>query len=106
MPACHLRQDCAWRKRFRDDPPFVLVTPPRPATNATANLDAPSRRGSVNYGRPYMRTDAINWFASSELCRSLQDGGKTPLTPSKLELNSVSAICSTNESYCRMLLSS
>ena len=27
-----------------------------------------------------MRTDAINWFASSELCRSLQDGGKTPLT--------------------------
>src|SRR5262249_16506325 len=32
------------------------------------------------YGRPYMRTDAINRFASSELCRSLQDGGKTPLT--------------------------
>jgi len=29
-----------------------------------------------------MRTDAINWFASSELCRSLQDGGKTPLTTS------------------------
>ena len=28
-----------------------------------------------------MRTDAINRFASSELCRSLQDGGKTPLTP-------------------------
>jgi hypothetical protein len=27
-----------------------------------------------------MRTDAINWFASSELSRSLQDGGKTPLT--------------------------
>jgi hypothetical protein len=27
-----------------------------------------------------MRTDAINRFASSELCRSLQDGGKTPLT--------------------------
>jgi hypothetical protein len=27
-----------------------------------------------------MRTDAINWFASSKLCRSLQDGGKTPLT--------------------------
>ena len=22
----------------------------------------------------------VNWFASSELCRSLQDGGKTPLT--------------------------
>jgi hypothetical protein len=34
---------------FRDDPPFVLVTPPPPATNATANLDAPSRRASVNY---------------------------------------------------------
>ncbi|MFZ1000442.1 MAG: ribbon-helix-helix domain-containing protein, partial [Pseudolabrys sp.] len=29
-----------------------------------------------------MRTDAINWFAFSELCRSLQDGGKTPLTTS------------------------
>jgi hypothetical protein len=27
-----------------------------------------------------MRTDAFNRFASSELCRSLQDGGKTPLT--------------------------
>ena len=27
-----------------------------------------------------MRTDAINRFASSELCCSLQDGGKTPLT--------------------------
>ena len=32
-----------------------------------------------------MRTDAINWFASSELCRSLQDGGKTPLTLMRLE---------------------
>ena len=27
-----------------------------------------------------MRTDAVNRFASSELHRSLQDGGKTPLT--------------------------
>ena len=27
-----------------------------------------------------MRTEAFNRFASSELCRSLQDGGKTPLT--------------------------
>jgi hypothetical protein len=27
-----------------------------------------------------MRTGAINRFASCELCRSLQDGGKTPLT--------------------------
>ena len=49
MPACHLRHDRARRKRFRDDPPFGRVTPPTPATNATANLDAPSRRGSVNY---------------------------------------------------------
>ena len=49
MPACHLRHDRARRKRFRDDPPLVRVTPPSPATNATANLDAPSRRGSVNY---------------------------------------------------------
>jgi len=49
MPACHHRHDRARRKRFRDDPPLVRVTPPSPATNATANLDAPSRRGSVNY---------------------------------------------------------
>jgi hypothetical protein len=49
MPACHLRHDRARRKRFRGDPPVVRVTPPSPATNATANLDAPSRRGSVNY---------------------------------------------------------
>ena len=49
MPACHLRHDRARRKQFRDDPPLVRVTPPSPATNATANLDAPSRRGSVNY---------------------------------------------------------
>src|SRR5262249_1313600 len=49
MPACHLRHDRPRRKRFRDDPSLVLVTPPPPATNATANLDAPSRRGSVNY---------------------------------------------------------
>jgi hypothetical protein len=49
MPACHIRHDRARRKRFRDDPPLVRVTPPSPATNATANLDAPSRRGSVNY---------------------------------------------------------
>ena len=33
-----------------------------------------------------MRTDAINWFASSELCRSLQDEGKTPLTLNKRPL--------------------
>src|SRR5262245_44037358 len=49
MPAGHRRHDRAWRKRFRDDPTLVRVTPPSPATNATANLDAPSRRGSVNY---------------------------------------------------------
>jgi hypothetical protein len=33
-----------------------------------------------------MRTDAINWFAFSELCRSLQDGGKTPLTMDQGEI--------------------
>ena len=49
MPPGHLRHDRPRRKRFRDDPPLVRVTPPSPATNATANLDAPSRRGSVNY---------------------------------------------------------
>ena len=52
MPARHLRRDRARRKRFRDDPLLVRVTPPSPATNATANLDAPSRRGSVNYMVP------------------------------------------------------
>src|SRR5262245_7833442 len=49
MPAGHRRHDRARRKRFRDNPPLVRVTPPSPATNATANLDAPSTRGSVNY---------------------------------------------------------
>ena len=61
MPASHLRHDRPRRKRLRDDPPLVRVTPPSPATNATPNLDAPSRRGSVNYMvDPYIRTDAIN----------------------------------------------
>jgi hypothetical protein len=32
-----------------------------------------------------MRTDAINRFASSELCRPPQDGGKTPLTQQRLQ---------------------
>jgi hypothetical protein len=88
MPACHLRHDRARRKRFRDDPPLVRVTPPSPVTNATANLDAPSRRGSVNYMVDHIcEPNAINGFASSELCRSLQDGGKTPLTqqPSQVQ---------------------
>src|SRR5262249_30093478 len=70
----------ARRKRFRDDPPLVRVTPPSPATNAAANLDAPSRRGSVNCMVYHIcEPMPINRFASSELCRSLQDGGKTPL---------------------------
>jgi phage terminase large subunit-like protein len=33
-----------------------------------------------------MRTDAFNRFASSELRRSLQDGGKTPLTLHRAEI--------------------
>ena len=36
-----------------------------------------------------MRTDAINWFASSELCRSLQDGEKTPLTEERARLDKI-----------------
>jgi hypothetical protein len=32
MPVCHLRHDRPRRKRFRDDPSLVLVTPPSPAT--------------------------------------------------------------------------
>ena len=46
MPAGDLRHNRPRRKRFRDDPPLVRVTPP--ATNATANLDPPAWRGSVN----------------------------------------------------------
>ena len=81
MPACRLRDDHARRKRFRDDPPLVRVTPPvtgdQRHCESRRALEARKRQ---LYGRPYMRSDAINWFASSELCRSLQDGGKTPLT--------------------------
>ena len=51
MPAGDLRHNRPRRKRFRDDPPLVRVTPPSPATNATANLDPPTRRGSAStYG--------------------------------------------------------
>ena len=81
IQAGHLRHDHARRKQFRDDPPLVRVIPPSPATNATANLDAPSRRGSVNYMVDHIcEPMPSTWFAFSELCRSLQDGGKTPLT--------------------------
>jgi hypothetical protein len=87
MPACHLRHDRARRKRFRDDPPLVplvRVTPPSPATNATPNLDAPSRRGSVNYMVDHIcepMPSTGSHLPNYELCRSLQDRGKTPLTP-------------------------
>jgi hypothetical protein len=81
MPACHLRHHRARRKRFRDDPPLVRVTPPSPATNATANLDAPSRRGSVNYmvdhicePMPSTGSHLPNYAARCGM------GGKTPLT--------------------------
>ena len=59
---------------FRDDPPLVRVTPPSPATNPTANLDPPSRRGSVNYMVDHI-CEPMPSTGSSELCRSLQDGG-------------------------------
>ena len=51
VPTCHLRHDRGKRKRFRDIicPLSFCATPPSPATNATADLDAPARRGSVNY---------------------------------------------------------
>ena len=81
MPACHLRHDRARRKQFRDDPPLVRVTPPSPATNATANLDAPSRRGSVNYmvdhicePMPSTGSHLPNYAARCKM------GAKTPLT--------------------------
>ena len=78
MPAGHLRHDHARRKRFRDDPPLVRVTPPSPATNATANLDAPSRRGSVNYMVDHICEPMPSTVRIFRICRSLQDGSKTP----------------------------
>ena len=73
----HLRHD---RPRVNDSatirPLSALLHPPTPLRISTR----PRGAEAYYYGRPYMRTDAINRFASSELCRSLQDGGKTPLT--------------------------
>src|SRR6266487_4670663 len=81
MPARNLRHDCARCIRFRDDPSLILVAPPPPATDATANLDASARRGSVNYMVDHICEPILSTpFASSELCRPPQDGGKTPLT--------------------------
>src|SRR6266568_3736012 len=82
MPPRNLRHDCARCIRFRDDPSLILVAPPPPATDATANLDASARRGSVNYMVDHICEPILSTpFASSELRRPPQDGGKTPLTP-------------------------
>src|SRR5256886_15253961 len=81
MPPRNLRHDCARCIRFRDDPSLILVAPPPPATDATANLDASARRGSVNYMVDHICEPILSTpFASSELGRPPQDGGKTPLT--------------------------
>ena len=68
MPACHLRHDHARRKRFRDDPPLVRVTPPSPATNATANLDAPFERIMREIRR---RTRVVGAFPDGQSCLNL-----------------------------------
>src|SRR5436189_4633491 len=81
MPARHLRHDRARCIRFRDDPSLILVAPPPPATDATANLDASARSGSVNYMLDHICEPILSTrIVSSELCRPRQDGGKTPLT--------------------------
>ena len=85
MPPRNLRHDCARCIRFRDDPSLILVAPPPPATDATANLDASARRGSVNYMVDHICEPILSTpFASSELGRPPQDGGKTPLTLHRL----------------------
>src|SRR5439155_19198729 len=89
MPPRNLRHDCARCIRFRDDPSLILLAPPPPATDATANLDASARRGSVNYMVDHICEPILSTpFASSELRRPPQDGGKTPLTmPSRYVRN-------------------
>jgi hypothetical protein len=61
---------------------LALVAAVRPpATDATANFDASARRGSVNYMVDHICEPILSTpFASSELRRPPQDGGKTPLT--------------------------
>ena len=87
MPARNLRHDRARCIRFRDDPSLILVAPPPPATDATANLDASARRGSVNYMVDHICEPILSTrFASSALCRPPQDGGKTPLTVQRGDL--------------------
>src|SRR6266545_8010391 len=95
MPPRNLRHDCARCIRFRDDPSLILVAPPPPATDATANLDASARRGSVNYMVDHICEPILSTpFASSELCRPPQDGGKTPLT-------SLRKRTGANQGHCR-----
>src|SRR2546421_10803937 len=85
MPPRNLRHDCARCIRFRDDPSLILLAPPPPATDATANLDASARRGSVNYMVDHICEPILSTpFASSELRRPPQDGAKHRL-PDRLE---------------------
>jgi hypothetical protein len=54
---------------------------------ATVKLDASARRGSVNYMVDHICEPILSTpFASSELRRPPQDGGKTPLTVSRSRL--------------------
>src|SRR6185369_14866446 len=81
VPARDLRHHRARRKRLRNDPPLLGVAPAPPATNATANLDAPARPRSVNYMVDHVcEPISSTGLASSRLRRAPQDGVKTPLT--------------------------
>src|SRR6266508_3920936 len=91
MPPRNLRHDCARCIRFRDDPSLILVAPPPPATDATANLEASARNGSVNYMVDHICEPILSTpFASSQLRRPPQDEGKTPLTPDVEHIGEIS----------------
>src|SRR5256885_11815530 len=83
-----MRLNCLQLRLVHPAVSSLLVTPPSPATNATANLDASSGRGSaeastiwstIYANRCHQPVRGLTQSASSELCRS-QGGGKIPLT--------------------------
>src|SRR6185436_14281131 len=81
VPARDLRHHRARRKRLRNDPPLLGVAPAPPATNATANLDAPARPRSVNYMVDHVcEPISSTGLVFSRLRRAPQDGVKTSLT--------------------------
>jgi len=88
--ARNLRHDCARCIRFRGRSVLILVAPPPPATDATANLDASARRvASTIWSTKYMRTDPVQHRSHLPNYAALRRWGKTPLTlppPSRLLL--------------------